>query len=87
MILQVQYEGGREPTVVTNEPSEAGVANAVRSMDWNRFAFVTLHKDDRNWLDGSGSMQPEDGLSMMLSVDGVQYVTETAVVPRNSIRQ
>ena len=78
MILRINYDGDREPTDVTTDPSESDVAKAVHSMDWNRFAFVTLFKDDDNWLDGSGCLEPGFGLSMMLSVDGVQYVTATA---------
>lgn len=78
MILRISYEGDREPTDVTTNPTESDVADAVRSMDWNRFAFVTLLKDDGNWLDGSGCLEPDFGLSMMLSVERIQYVTETA---------
>jgi hypothetical protein len=78
MILRISYDGDREPTDVTTNPTESDVANAVRSMDWNRFAFVTLVKDDDNWLDGSGCLEPDCGLSMMLSIDRIQYVAEAA---------
>ncbi len=78
MILRTNYDGDLEPTDVTGDPAETEIAAAVRSMDWNRFAFVTLFKDDDNWLEGSGCLEPGFGLSMMLSVDRIQYVTATA---------
>lgn len=78
MILKTQYLNDRRPTIVSETPRAADVAAAVCSINWNQFAFVTLFQDEDNWLDGSGSLDPSDGLSMMLSVDGIQYVTETA---------
>lgn len=78
MLLRINYDSDREPTDVTTDPTESDVAEVVRSMDWSRFAFVTLIKDDDNWLDGSGCLTPGFGLSMMLSIDRVQYVIKTA---------
>jgi hypothetical protein len=66
MILRTNYEGDRAATEVCHSPSESDVATAVCSMDWNRFAFVTLFNDSGNWLDGSRCLAPDFGLSMML---------------------
>lgn len=78
MILRIHYEDDPRPTDVAANPTEAQVVDAVHSMDWSRFGFVTLHIDESNWLEGSGCLEPGFGLSMMLSDGGVQYVTETA---------
>jgi hypothetical protein len=78
MILRTSYDGDQESTVISTDPNESDIAHALQSMDWNRFAFVTLFEDEHNWLDGSGCLEPGFGLSMMLSVDGILYVTETA---------
>ena len=78
MILETRYLDDRDPQVIGTDPSEVTIVETVRSLDWNRFAFVTLRRDGANWIDGSGSLEPDTGLSIMLSHDGIEYVTETA---------
>ena len=77
MILKTNTLGGTE-TIVSEAPTLQLVQSAITSMDWQVFTFVTLVVDDDNWLDGSGFMNPTDGLSGMLSLDRIQYVCESA---------
>ena len=65
-------------TVVSNWPTIELLVSTISSIDWQVFSFVTLVVDDDNWLDGSGCMNPTDGLSVMLSVDRIQYVSSSA---------
>ncbi|MEM7558033.1 MAG: hypothetical protein AAF394_02830 [Planctomycetota bacterium] len=64
--------------IVSESPTSDFVAATISRVDWSEFSFVTLFIDDDNWLDGSGCMNPLDGLSVMLSVARIQYVCETA---------
>ena len=57
--------------------SESIVAEAIEKTDWFQFAFLDLFVDDKNYLDGSGCL-PDDGLSILLSVNGIQFVSEVA---------
>jgi|GEM_PF-4575149 len=79
MILTAYYVlEDPKPFLTIENPKMLDVARVVRTVDWNRFTNVTLTIDEDNWLDGSGSMDPVDGLSMMLSVDVTQYVATPA---------
>ena len=77
MILKTNTLEGLE-TIVSESPTMELVAHSIASIDWQVFSFVSLFIDDDNWLDGSGCMNPTDGLSVMLSVDSIQYVCESA---------
>ncbi|MCR9201496.1 MAG: hypothetical protein NXI04_22875 [Planctomycetaceae bacterium] len=64
--------------IVSESPTFDLVSTTISQVDWSEFSFVSLFIDDDNWLDGSGCMNPTDGLSVMLSVARIQYVSETA---------
>jgi hypothetical protein len=38
--------------------------------------WVTLRRDTGNWLEISGSLQPDDGLSARCRVNGVERISE-----------
>ena len=45
------------------EPDAQQIDEAVRGVDWFRFTAVVLRRDDEHFLEISGSLKPEDGLS------------------------
>ena len=78
MILRRCYADEQHPQVVAEEPGLEAVTAALASTDWNRLAFLTLERDEKNRLEGSGSINPVDGLCLILLEDGVEHVSETA---------
>lgn len=78
MILKTLQGYDSKAIVVTNAPTQINISDTINDIDWLQFSSVTLFQDDENWLSGSGCATPGFGLSVMLSLDGIQYVTEKA---------
>ncbi|QDT28344.1 hypothetical protein Enr10x_36860 [Gimesia panareensis] len=78
ILLKILLPATSEPQIVATNPSREEIRKHVYALKWNDITFVTAEIDQDNWLDGSGSLNPEDGLSGMCSIEGVQYVTEQA---------
>ena len=76
MILKRSYLSGREE-ILAETPDQGLIEKAIAETDWSQFAFLDLLIDDQNYLNGSGCL-PDDGLSVLLSVNNVQFVTEVA---------
>jgi hypothetical protein len=56
------------------DPSEDTVEQAIRGRPWTVMTFVTLVRDAVS-ITASGSLQPEDGLSLAYFEHGNEYVT------------
>ena len=78
MLLEWQYLDGAAEDGTLEFPSRADVEAKLDSLDWQRFSSIQLTKDVNNWLNGSGIHDKKTGLAMMLSIDGIQHVSETA---------
>src|SRR5262245_38512294 len=63
MILEVHAPPDNLPREISRSPDPGLIEKTVRSLPWSDITFVVLKIDDKNWIEGSGSLNPEDGLS------------------------
>lgn len=54
---------------------ETGIPKIVDRIDWKKFTFLTLKRDEENWIEISGNLE-EDGLAIVIEKDGVQEISE-----------
>lgn len=64
--------------MIAENPTDEEIARLVHGMAWDEISFVIVKLDEANWLDGSGSLKPADGLSAMCEIEGQQFVTVEA---------
>ncbi|MEM7249217.1 MAG: hypothetical protein AAF533_28135 [Acidobacteriota bacterium] len=74
MKLRVLSDYGAEERVVSEEATVALVRSTMRDLDWQGFHQVVLEKVGGDWLEVGGSLNPDDGLSVMFEEGGVQHV-------------
>ena len=81
---------GQEPDfnlhVHTVDPDAVQVAAVVRSIDWSRFATVMMWKAEQEFLEISGSLRAEDGLSATYMEGDTEKVSSTAPSLEEAIR-
>jgi hypothetical protein len=53
----------------------AQIDRTVRSLPWADISFVVLKVDEKNWIEGSGSLNPTSGLSARFMKDGAEGVS------------
>ena len=75
MTLAVSESPACEERVVAQDPDGAAIERAVRGLSWADITFVVLKVDERNWIEGSGSLDPTDGLSAKVVNDGEERVS------------
>jgi hypothetical protein len=75
MILEVHEPPEYVPLVVATDPDRMTIETVVRSLAWADITFVILKIDDNNWIEGSGSLSPQDGLSARYMEDGQEFVS------------
>jgi hypothetical protein len=85
LTLQVLEPNEREERVVAKNPDSVVIKNTVESLKWSGITFVILKRDSKNWIEGSGSLRPEDGLSARYSEDAVEHVSARAPVSLGEI--
>ena len=78
MILQVCEPPSCTPQDVAINPDERTLVAAIRALSWDDITFVVLREDENTWIEGSRSLQPEDGLSARCMEDGVEHVSRGA---------
>ena len=78
MLLVVHEPPGHEARVVATNPDAAEIATTIKTMPWSDLTFVVLRTDENNWIEGSGSLKPEDGLSARYMVNGEEHVAAQA---------
>ena len=73
---------GQEPNfnlrVHSVAPDPAKIASVVRAVDWSRFATVMMWKAEQEFLEISGSLRAEDGLSATYMEGDTEKVSSTA---------
>ncbi len=81
---------GQEPNfnlrVHTVAPDPVQVAAVVRSVDWSRFATVMMWKAEQEFLEISGSLRAEDGLSATFMEGDVEKLSRVAPSLEEAIR-
>ena len=63
MILEVHEPPALQPREISKNPDLALIEKTVKSLPWSEITFVVLKIDEKNWIEGSGSLDPTDGLS------------------------
>lgn len=74
--LTVLHSGGEAPRAVAVNPEYSEIRKIVFDLTWDDMTFVTASIDEDNWLDGSGSLNPEEGLCISCCINGVEYLTQ-----------
>lgn len=78
MSLLVGQEPDFDLRVHTVDPDAAQVASVMRSVDWSRFATVMMWKAEQEFLEISGSLRAEDGLSATYMEGDTEKLSRTA---------
>ena len=86
MSLLVGQEPNFDLRVQSVDPDAAKVASVVRSVDWSRFATVMMWKAEQEFLEISGSLRAEDGLSATYMEGETEKVTTAAPSLDEAIR-
>ena len=79
MTLEVAAPPDNTERVTARDPDAATIARTVHDLAWDPITFVILKVDDDNWMEGSGSRDPSDGLSAKVTLDGEERVSSYAV--------
>ncbi|TWT32789.1 hypothetical protein [Blastopirellula retiformator] len=67
-----------EPRVLDVNPTPEEIDAHVHQQPWDQLTFFVAQLNDNHWLEGSGSLKPEDGLSARCKIGGKEYVTSQA---------
>ena len=78
LILEVHAPPNYHPREISRNPNLAMVEQTVRDLSWSDITFVVLKADDNNWIEASGSLNPQDGLSARYMADGKEHVSAQA---------
>ena len=78
MSLLVGQEPNFDLRVHSVDPDATQVAAVVRSVDWSRFATVMMWKAEQEFLEISGSLRAEDGLSATFMEGETEKVSSSA---------
>ncbi|MCV9386596.1 hypothetical protein [Reichenbachiella ulvae] len=73
MQLILEQEEGKN--LKEEELHDAAIGSIVNSIDWSKFTFLTLKRDEGNWIEISGNLA-EDGLAILIEKEGVQEISE-----------
>ena len=72
LILLSDY--GSSEKIISNEPTEKMIIELIDSLDWNNFYQVIIEKENKDYMEVSGSLDPADGLSALYQEKNKQYV-------------
>lgn len=78
MILVLYPPPDNEPITISTAPNEQIVISSVKAQPWDDITFIILKIDEKNWLEVSGSLKPEVGLSARYTEAGVEHVSKRA---------
>jgi hypothetical protein len=76
LTLEIRETPNAERRVLLTNVTPDRIAVAVGALRWSSMTWVTLRRDTGNWLEISGSLQPDDGLSARCRVNGVERISE-----------
>ena len=85
MVLLIHEPPEHIERVLARSPDAATIRDAVNGLTWSDLTFVTVKRDNNNWLEGSGSLNPEDGLSARYMANGEEHVAARAPNSLNEI--
>jgi hypothetical protein len=77
MVLEVQEMSEDQPREIKRLDA-AIIEKTVKELSWSDITFVVLKVDDKNWIEGSGSLKPRDGLSARYMKNGTEHVSTKA---------
>lgn len=77
LVLEIAESLKQAPRRVAIDPDASTIERTLRGLDWSRMHSVVLRRDD-DWLEVSGSTNPDDGLSAMYAEDGTEHVAANA---------
>lgn len=83
MKLEVISDYGSVVRTISDEATQEIVVSTMQSLDWGGFHQVVLTKPNGDWLEVGGSLNPNDGLSVMHEKNKTQEVIKTP--PENVI--
>jgi|GEM_PF-1196593 hypothetical protein len=72
LILLSDY--GSSEKIISNESTEKMIIELIDSLDWNNFYQVIIEKENKDYMEVSGSLDPTDGLSALYQENKKQYV-------------
>jgi hypothetical protein len=78
MLLVVYAPPDQHDSLVAADPDSSLIERTVRNLPWSDITFVVLKTDEQNWIEGSGSLKPEDGLSARYMLHGEEHVSARA---------
>lgn len=78
MKLEVLEPNERSERVASQHPDGDTIKKTVQGLKWSDITFVVLKIDEKNWIELSGSLKPEDGLSARYMENGVEHVSARA---------
>jgi len=78
MVLIVAESPDFEEKIVANSPTPELLESTVQSLAWSDITFVILKKNEQDWLELSGSLDPSDGLSMRYFDSTGEFVSDRA---------
>ena len=67
-----------ESKLISTDPTEQIILDTINNLSWNDLTFVILKIDDDNLMEGSGSLNPSDGLSARYLENGQEHVSSSA---------
>ena len=77
MKLRVLSNYGENEQVVTEDATPEIIQKTVHSLNWQEFHQVLLERSSGDWMEVGGSLNPEDGFSVMYEENGRQLVIKT----------
>lgn len=75
MVLEVAAPPDHVERVVASDPDAGTIVRTVRGLAWDTITYVILKADDDHWIEGSGSLDPTDGLSARVTIGGETWVS------------
>ncbi len=78
MILELSPPPTNDPIILSDSPTRELVASTIQGQPWSEITFIVLRRDEANWFEISGSLDPNDGLSARYSENGQEMVSATA---------
>ena len=82
MRLRVFSDYGASEQVVTEDATPETVKNTMNSVNWQEFHQIVLDSPNGNMMEVGGSLNPDDGLSVLYQENGSQSVIK---VPPTSV--
>ena len=82
--LYVISQYGKVEKTITESPTIEIIKNTMNTLDWKKFHQVILEKENKDFIEVSGSLDPADGFSSLFQEGGKQYVIK---IPPHSTLQ